>query len=592
MRKSQISSFGLALTVAALGLTGCGGGSGDPAPVVLPAKQSAENYVVSGVLKETDGLAMPGSVALTATDANGNPVKLYSDKTGGNLITSAVTVGDDGMLSFFVDKNALLPVTIKAAGSTLVPNHIASSTKFTVTQPSTFFVINIVDMDFPAAGILPHYENGTMDADDKLQVPFDMIISSTRVTIPSGTIFQTAGNANLKGTVKAAVTQFTSSTTTSDIIPATISGVDIFTYDPNTDETEGLTLPQSDLENFPGGMNSALIGGNSGYFTTAGFVAVEVIDANGNQAKKLASGTFAIRMNISPGVANPLTDLPVQAGDVIPVFTYDENTMSWVPDGSETVLQDGTGLYVIHNTNHFSFWNLGWAVTGTTASCSATINVPAPTSTAPNDAFSMPLNLKATLTPVKVAGSRTKVVNTLLTGTKPAFESSLSLTSVPNQALDVVFTDSTNKVIFTKTGVNLCTAATPLSVVYNAPAVKSAVAVTVNVTEYCSLDSKVTQVVPNTLTTVTTSVTNVGKIPPVAYTPIASGVTGLTGTFIYNLKPTTGTTKYTISAYDRRTAKFVTATAPISVVKGTPQVVNIGISVTCNKVSGSSGLSF
>jgi hypothetical protein len=589
MKRSHICTYGLTLTVAALGITGCGGGgAGDSAPVVLPAKQAAENYIVSGVLKETDGFAMPGSVALTATDAAGNPVKLYSDKTGGALITSAVIVGDDGMINFYVDNNALLPVTIKAAGSSSIPNHIASSAKFTITKPgSTFFVINIIDMDVPASGVLPHYENGTMDADDSLTVPFDMTVSSANVKIPSGTIFQTAGNTNLKGTVKASLTQFASSTTTADLIPASV-----FTHDPNTDLND-VILAQSDLENFPGGMNSALINGNSGYFTTAGFVAVEVADANGNQAKKLANGTFDIRMNISADVVNPLTNLPIVVGDIIPIFTYDEKTMTWIPDGSRTVQQDAAGLFVVHNTNHFSFWNLGWAVTGATQSCTATINVPAPTATAPNDAFSMPLNLKATLTPVKnTGGKRTNVVNTLLTGIKPANDGTITLSNVPNQLMDVVMTDTTNKVIYSKSGVNLCTMTPPLSVVYNAPVSKKSVPVTVKVIEFCSQNPKVTQVVPNTLTTVTTPVNNGKNKPPVAYVPIASGVTDLTGTYVYQLNPCSSSTSYVVSAYDRRSALFVPASAPLIVVSGKPQTVTISIPVQCKPVSGSSGLSF
>jgi hypothetical protein len=491
------------------------------------------------------------------------------------------------MVNFYVDKNASLPVTIMAAGSSLIPNHIASSAKFTITKPgSTYFVINIIDMDVPASGVLPHYENGTMDADDSLTVPFDMTVSSANVKIPAGTVFQTAGNTNLKGTVKASLTQFASSTTTADLIPASV-----FTHDPNTDEND-VILPQSDLENFPGGMNSALINGESGYFTTAGVVAVEVADASGNQAKKLANGTFDIRMNISAGVINPLTDLPVVAGDVIPIFTYDEKTMTWVADGNGTVQQDATGLFVVHNTNHFSFWNLGWAVTGATKSCSATINVPAPTAAAPNDAFSMPLNLKATLTPVKSGGKRTNVVNTLLTGIKPANDATITLSNVPNQLMDIVMTDTTNKVIYSKTGVNLCTTVPPLSVIYNAPVSKKAVAVTVKVIEFCSQDPKLTQVVPNTLTTVSTPVNNGKNKPPVAYVPIASGVTDLTGTYVYQLNPCSSTTSYIISAYDRRTAIFVPAPAPVTVVSGNPQTVTISIPVQCKPVSGASGLSF
>jgi hypothetical protein len=212
------------------------------------------------------------------------------------------------------------------------------------------------------------------------------------------------------------------------------------------------------------------------------------------------------------------------------------------------------------------------------------------------DAIAMPLTLTATLAAPATGKAAPKTV--LLTGTKAANDAVITASNVPNQLLNIVLTDPANKVIWTSKagGVNWCAA--PITANYTAPANKQAVAVTVNVTEYCSQDPKVTQPVPCTSTQVSTAKVNTLKngkpgAPPVAYAPISFGVTNATGTSIHNLVPGA----YTISAYDRRTAAYFPAPAlvapvplnPVTVVAKKPQTVNIAIPVTCQVVTGATG---
>jgi hypothetical protein len=600
MKTKTMLQVALALVLAnsAFTITGCSSGGGDTTPAV--GKLTVENYPVTGVLKETDGFGMPGTIALTATDANGNPVKLYSDMTGGKLITS-ITADVNGIVNFFVDGAAVTPITITAAGSTFVPNHISGSAKFTITKPGpTNFAVYIVDMDVPSPGVaVAHLENGTLDTDDVLTTPFYLLDPSPQhsaeVTIPVGTVFKDSTGNNLKVNAKAFLTTFASSTATSDLIDPRY--FDKTKYDAEADlNTDNLPpMVESDLNNFPGGLNSTPDPKQSGYFVTAGFVSVNVADASGKQAKKIANGTFDIRLNIASGTVNPDGNL-VTAGDLIPVYTYDEKTLLWkaeVDGVGDPVLgvvkSDANGLYVLHTANHFSLWNLGWVVTGKQTSCSATMNLT-------GDAIAMPLTLTATLAAPATGKATPKTV--LLTGVKAANDNIITASNVPNQLLNIVLTDPANKVIWTsKTGgVNWCAA--PITANYTAPANKQAVAVTVNVTEYCSQDPKVTRAVPCTSTQVTTAKVNIPKngkpgVPPVAYAPISFGVTTATGTSIHNLVPGL----YTISAYDRRTAAYYPAPAlvppvplnPVTVVAKKPQTVNIAIPVTCQAVTGATG---
>jgi hypothetical protein len=588
MKNRKISTYGLALTVAAIGMAGCGGGGSSSAPVYLPAKQTIESYPVSGILKGSDGFALSGTVSLAAADAAGKSVRLYSDKTDGTVVTS-ISVADDGLISFFVDRSAVLPVTIKAVGTTSTPNHISGSSRFAVTKSgTTFFTVTIVDMNNPSAGVNPVIaENGVLGKTDSLlKVPVAMAVTATQVTIPSGTSLLNGTNSPLgldsvtgvqllDRKIVASLTTFASSSSSTPIIdPA------VFSYDPQAENAPDFILNPSDLENFPGGMNSAVTAdGNSGYFLTAGFVSVEVTDASGTQAKKIDNGGgFIMRINIPDGIVDPNTDLPVKEGDSIPIYTYDEKIMTWIPEttngGVGTVKSDPVtgGLYVIHTTNHFSTWNLGWPITKPGSTCTGTIKLM-------NDAIALPLNLKATITPTKNSSGNTKVKNMLLTGFKPAGDNTITVVNTPNQHLDIVLTDTANKVIFSKSNYDLCKA--PLTASYIAPVSKKAVPITLKVTEACRQNPDVSQVVPGTLTTASAYVNH-------KYTPVSYGMTNTNGVYVHNLVPGG---PYVFSAFDRRTSKYVQAPNKVNVDKGHPQTVSIVIPVDCVPVSGSTGSS-
>ncbi|MEI6826223.1 MAG: hypothetical protein WCK54_11545 [Desulfuromonadales bacterium] len=602
MKTKSLCMCALALALTTATLTGCNGGGGTP-PAPSVGKQTVELYTVSGVLKETDGYAMPGTITLTAKNAAG-PVKLFLDQTGGTEVpVTGIVVDATGALSFYVDKNAALPVTIDAKGVASIPNHVDSGVKFSVTKAgTTTFEINIIDMDVPALGVntvAPALvaETGLADADDVLLATINTtdLISSTKVTIPAGTKFIGSDNLPLKKGVKALLTTFSTSSSNTGIF-----NPDVFTYNP---EADGNTVSpklfsvagsltqltnESDLENFPGGLGN----NNSpdgGYFVTAGFVSVDVVDVvTGKLAKSITTasgpGNFTIRMNIAPGTLDPNTGIALQAGDTVPVYTYDMNTLTWTLDTAVagTVMKDpGTGqLYVDHATNHFSLWNLGWLVKNTktvTNSCSATM-------TMVNDAITLPLNLSATFS--------TPGTTFLLTGLKPAKDTTINLKNVPNQNIDIVMTDSLNNVIWTMKAVNLCSAAnqnTPIKVNYKAPTAKTPVPVTVHVTEFCKQDKTIRQSVPSTPTTVTTSKNNTpGANPPVAFTPVASGTTDINGNVLFNLLPG----KYNFNALDRRTKIYVNPTVPnpCAIAVGTPVTINVEIQVVCKPApTGSAG---
>lgn len=578
------------LAIAALTIAGCGGGGGG-GTTAAPTTLSNESYPVAGTLQETDGLAMPGTISVTATDVNGAPVDLFSDKTGGTKVTDLVADAD-GRVSFYIDSNAALPVTVTAFGSSIIPNHIDNSTRFTVSAAgSSTFVVNIIDMDVPSPGVDPWIVEGTpLDVDDALTQSVNMQTTSTQVTIPALSKFADASGAPLTGKVTASLTEFNSSTANTPVIPKAIFNPAI--YNPEGDPDVSTDLPAadftpSDLENFPGGMNNselldtATMTKTAGYFVSAGFVAVNVTDANGNKADSVSAGSYTIRINIPAGTLNDSTGLPVAANDSIPVYSFDEVTQSWIAEATPgTVMSDATGLYVSHTATHFSFWNLGWFNAG---ACTATLNFA-------NDLVTIPANLKATF----ANGPK----GSLFTGFKPAGESTISLQNVPNTRLDVIITNNLNKVVWAREAVNLCKRP-PLTASYRAPLSKKSVRVNTTVTEYCQQDPTVSQVVPTTFTSVDAEVPNTGRVPDPAYVPISAGTTDANGYFRHIVPSTSYMQKkiypaspgYKISAFDRRTNSMYTEPGYLVVPKTDKPIKHtIKIPVTCNPpTTGSTG---
>lgn len=569
MKITSMCAYALVLAMAAFTITGCSSSGGDDAPAQQIAQLTVEKYPVTGLITDPDGVPVSGTVTLSAVDTNGVAVKLYSDKTGGTQLT---TVSVPGVISFFVADTAALPVTVTAVAK--ATGRVSSSSRFTITASGTStFTIKLVDTSSTTtAGVVSAAVTGTANSATGLAAPLTTTVAATdpsktsaSVAIPTATVLKDSNNVPLSGTVTTTVTTFAPPTETYPVFDPNI--FDLSYYDPE----QGIyaTDTSSALEIFPGGLGNVQGDAGKGYFVTAGFIAVDVTDATGKQAKTSGGTDFTIRMNIPAGTFNPITDTTVAAGDSIPVWTYNETEAKWKAEVDSSniqitrvVQQDANGLFVTHTTNHFSFWNLGWLV-GTT--CTATMNLL-------NDAITMPLTLKATFT----KGGGGKGGGLLLTGFKPAGDASVTATNVPaTKNIDLVLIDSNKKIVASKKNFNWCTIAKPVSLSYKAPLDKKPVPVTVTVTEYCAQAPTVTRPVPSATTYATKSGSAI---------PVSTGTTDAAGSFIHNL--TAGT--YNFFAYNRTTATYSTK-SNVQVVVATPQTVAFSTPVQCTVVTGTTG---
>ena len=96
-------------------------------------------------------------------------------------------------------------------------------------------------------------------------------------------------------------------------------------------------------------------------FKSAGFSAISIVDADGNKVKNF-SNDIEVAMQFAIGTKDS-DGKTVVIGDMVPIWSYDEDTGKWSYEKEGTVqdLDLTDSLYdVVYNLNHLSYWNLDW----------------------------------------------------------------------------------------------------------------------------------------------------------------------------------------------------------------------------------------
>ncbi|MCH8011496.1 MAG: hypothetical protein IIA61_06050 [Candidatus Marinimicrobia bacterium] len=137
---------------------------------------------------------------------------------------------------------------------------------------------------------------------------------------------------------------------------------------------------EQSLAAFPGGFfvtitEDATGSPAEGTFVSAGFVAIEITDESGNVAASF-DPPVTITMQVPEGTINPQTEVEVKSGDVIPIWSYNNETgeWKWEYDAVAEVtggLSKGNGKSSLSfPVRHMSLFNMDWhypgkCVTGT-----------------------------------------------------------------------------------------------------------------------------------------------------------------------------------------------------------------------------------
>lgn len=220
-----------------------------------------------------------------------------------------------------------------------VPGYLTSPKEVNITQTGRNFVsISVLPLDNPPSGVYIRQEPSATTANGgRVTAPTTVTVpgGSATVTIPEGIMIRDAGGNPLSGGLNVTVVSF--------------------------DPTE----PEA-LAAFPGGLTPTVnrLDGSTqnGTFYSAGFVAIEITDQNGNAATTFEDGTVQLISEINPETYNPLTETNIVAGDEIPYWSLDENTGVWTEEGTATAqLVDGQLQFEVQ-LSHLSYYNFDWLI--------------------------------------------------------------------------------------------------------------------------------------------------------------------------------------------------------------------------------------
>jgi len=215
--------------------------------------------------------------------------------------------------------------------------YLSTSQKITVvSEGRNQYRINMVRLDNPPQGVTVNRETGVATAiDGRIQDPATVSTPTgkAKIEIPADIVMRDAGGNPLSGSIN----------------------VDIVHFDNTSDEA---------LAAFPGGLMPTVTRSDGsvadGMFYSAGFLAIEITDASGRHAATFEEGTVRMEAVVSPETYNPETNGAVAAGDIVPVWSYNENTGEWKEEGVSTMQNIDGQLIADFELTHLSYYNFDW----------------------------------------------------------------------------------------------------------------------------------------------------------------------------------------------------------------------------------------
>lgn len=232
--------------------------------------------------------------------------------------------------------------------------YIANSKTFVVKETGRRgFTVRLVDADHPPQGVSvkSNESSGSTDSDGTVTEartvetdPDPQSGGGASFTVAEGTrVFDADGNP-LQGALSSTLAYYSNQ---SDKALAAFPG-----------GFEDVTVEMVDGEEIDGGT-----------FVSGSFVSAEVQDGAGRSAHQF-SEPVDVSVTVPEGTYHPEKGRLVQEGDVIPLWSYDEEAGVWKQEGSTTAAKhrgvtlqrasEGGALTASFEASHFSYWNLGW----------------------------------------------------------------------------------------------------------------------------------------------------------------------------------------------------------------------------------------
>lgn len=347
----KATALGVALVfgVSVLTMNGCKNPAQDIKVAIATKTLSKSATLIQFVKANENGAALPTQIPITI----GGPGKDFVQTDNG---------GKD-----FVASNGLLPLSLNRFSSPSEANPIVFTVSANVAGYAPVFqkitiesnsdlktaVIPLVSLSAPPAGAAVSQTDkaltgGVSVAETKIETAVSQSSpQSVELVLPAGTQVQDANKQPINAaSVKTTMIYYG----TSD--PAALQAASPFMTAVN-----------------PVGPNNQTITGNVS-FITAGSVSINM--TAGTTTVKNFSNAMTAKLSINPALINPNTGVAIKAGDVIPVWSLNEETGQWTHEGTSTVIVEGGKLIAVINITHLSTWALNFY---TTSSCPFTVTV-------------------------------------------------------------------------------------------------------------------------------------------------------------------------------------------------------------------------
>ena len=364
--KHNLTNFSSVLLTALL-LNGCN--SDSVAPTTIPATLS-QATVASIAVKTTDGTPVSGlSVTVKNADTSGVAGKegTYTTDALGFITVELKSAEASGRLEVTVDnasyfaltqgfdisaeKNqGTLTLTKKQAGGT----NGSSGTEVITVAPAQTFTENTA-ITVPGQSNTLTGKVATINAASGTGV-------IAQVILPDTVTAQTASGQAAVGTIKVDAAVYKNSDIVSvDAFPGGLAIGNNLTHTANT--------PQPIVPN-------ETAADDTKGFITAGFVSLDVKDSAGNKIEKFTgpSGVdidgdgaqeqgLVVTTLVPKDTINPATKALVQAGELIPIWSYNSGTGDWTFEGNAKLFAntgDDKNWKAVFVASHLSSWNLDY----------------------------------------------------------------------------------------------------------------------------------------------------------------------------------------------------------------------------------------
>ena len=337
--KSAILRAALVLLVTVLAFDGCKKPTEGINLVVSTASLFESPVLVHFENANTSSTNKPGDFEVTISGKDAALVQMGSGgddfKASHGFLPLALKSGSN--------PSASKPITFNVRAE--VPGYAPVVKNITITKDTVHvFNVALIEYSKPVNGTAVLQTESAMTA-GTVSTAVNLSPTTTAampekatITIPAGTQVMDANNNVINAAqLKSSIVQYGSGTAAiANIFPGGMSPSNVL-------NAAGAAIP--------GGVN----------FVTAGLLSINM--TAGTTPVKKFSKPVDIVQELQPGLINFENGTPVKAGDVIPLWSLNEETGQWKAEGNATVsLDPATGKLVAkYAITHLSGWNLDWS---------------------------------------------------------------------------------------------------------------------------------------------------------------------------------------------------------------------------------------